>query len=334
MSTIKDVAKLAGVSVSTVSRALSGRTFVEEETKQKVLEAVQELNYKPNIIAKGLREGKFCTIALIVPDINSLFYPALMKNIEKEAAEKGYSLILCNTNNSVEKEKQAVEMLSSRGVAGIICMSVEDDIRNLLTFQKETNIPVVLINRCSEGNLGTVSIDDEHGGYLMTKLLLEKGHRKIAGMFGSFEKRRFRERYNGCKRAMEEFGITDYKRYFVYDVDTIDEACQRTIEILKRKERPTAFFATIDMMTIGIYSGISQCNLQIPNDISVVGFDDIFVTKHMIPPLTTYHAPIEELAGKAVEMLVNQIENNGIANEIIVQGKVKERQSVIELPLD
>ena len=334
MSTIKDVAKLAGVSVSTVSRALSGRTFVEEETKQRVLEAVQELNYKPNIIAKGLREGKFCTIALIVPDINSLFYPALMKNIEKEAAEKGYSLILCNTNNSVEKEKQAVEMLSSRGVAGIICMSVEDDIRNLLTFQKETNIPVVLINRCSEGNLGTVSIDDEHGGYLMTKLLLEKGHRKIAGMFGSFEKRRFRERYNGCKRAMEEFGIAEYKRYFVYDVDTIDEACQRTIEILKRKERPTAFFATIDMMTIGIYSGISQCNLQIPNDVSVVGFDDIFVTKHMIPPLTTYHAPIEELAGKAVEMVVNQIENNGTANEIIVQGKIKERQSVIELPLD
>ena len=244
MSTIKDVAKLAGVSVSTVSRALSGRTFVEEETKQKVLEVVQELNYKPNIIAKGLREGEFCTIALIVPDINSLFYPALMKNIEKEAAEKGYSLILCNTNNSVEKEKQAVEMLSSRGVAGIICMSVEDDIRNLLTFKKETNIPVVLINRYSEVNLGTVSIDDEHGGYLMTKLLLEKGHRKIAGMFGSFEKRRFRERYNGCKRAMEE------------------------------------------------------------------------------------------LAGKAVEMLVNQIENKGTANEIIVQGNVKERQSVIELPLD
>ncbi len=334
MSTIKDVAKLAGVSVSTVSRTLSGKIFVEEETKQKVLEAVQELNYKPNVIAKGLREGRFCTIALIVPDINSLFYPALMKNIEKEAAEKGYSLILCNTNDSVEKEKQAIEMLSSRGVAGIICMSVEDDIRNLVAFQKETNIPVVLINRCSEGNLGSVSIDDEHGGYLMTKILLEKGHRKIAGMFGSFEKRRFRERYNGCKRAMEEFGITDYKRYFVYDVDTIDEACQRTVEILQREERPTAFFATIDMMTIGIYSGISQCNLQIPKDVSVVGFDDIFVTKHMIPPLTTYHAPIEELAGKAVEMLVNQIENNGVANEIIVQGKVKERQSVMEWPLD
>ena len=331
MSTIKDVAKLAGVSVSTVSRALSGRTFVEEETKQKVLKAVKELNYKPNVIAKGLREGRFCIIALLVPDINSLFYPALMKSVEKAVHQKGYSLILCNTNNSVEMEKQAIEMLGSRGVAGIICMSVEDDIRKLHEFQERENIPVVLINRNSEGRLGTVSIDDEHGGYLMTKALLEKGHRKIAGMFGSFEKRRFRERYNGCKRAMEEYGVSDYKRYFIYDVDTIDEAYQRSVEILQGEDRPTAFFATIDMMTIGIYSAISQCGLKIPEEVSVVGFDDIFVTKHMIPPLTTYHAPIEELAQKAVDMLIRLMENRNSAEEIVIKGSVKERQSVMRL---
>lgn len=331
MSTIKDVAKLAGVSVSTVSRALSGRIFVEEETKQKVLEAVRELNYRPNVIAKGLREGRFCIIALLVPDINSLFYPALMKSVERAAYQKGYSLILCNTNNDVEMEKQAVEMLGSRGVAGIICMSVEDDIRSLQEFQNSENIPIVLVNRNSEGRLGTVSIDDEHGGYLMTKELLEHGHRKIAGMFGSFEKRRFRERYNGCKRAMEEYGISDYKRYFIYDVDTIDEACQRSIMALQNEDRPTAFFATLDMMTIGIYSGISQCGLRIPEDVSVVGFDDIFMTKHMIPPLTTYHAPIEELSQKAVDMLIKLIEDKKPIEEIVVKGRVQERQSVRNL---
>ena len=331
MSTIKDVAKLAGVSVSTVSRALSGRTFVEEETKKKVLEAVRELNYKPNIIAKSLREGRSQTIALIIPDINSLFYPELMKCIEKAAADKGYSLILNNTNNDIQKEKAAVEMLANRGVAGMICLSVDDDVRNLYDFQEENHIPVVLINRNSEGRLGTVSVDDEQGGYLMTRLLLEKGHTKIAGMFGSFEKRRFRERYNGCKRALEEFGITDYKRYFIYDVDTIDEACQRTVEALEKQERPTAFFATIDMMTIGIYSGINQCGMQIPQDISVVGFDDIFVTKHMIPPLTTYHAPMGEIAENAVKMLSELIEKKGTAEEIVIRGSVKERQSVLEI---
>ena len=331
MSTIKDVAKLAGVSVSTVSRALSGRIFVEEETKQKVLEAVKELNYKPNVIAKGLREGRFCIIALLVPDINSLFYPAFMKSVEKAAYQKGYSLLLCNTNNSAEMEKQTIEMLGSRGVAGIICMSVEDDIHILHEFQINEKIPVVLVNRSSEGRLGTVSIDDELGGYLMTKTLLDSGHRKIAGMFGSFEKRRFRERYNGCKRAMEEYGIADYKKYFIYDVDTIDEAYQRTITVLQGEDRPTAFFATIDMMTIGIYSAISKCGLKIPEDISVVGFDDIFMTKHMIPPLTTYHAPIEEISQKAVDMLINMIENKAAAEEIVIKGNVKERESVKRL---
>lgn len=222
-------------------------------------------------------------------------------------------------------------MLSNRGVAGIICLSVEDDVRNLYDFQEENHIPVVLINRNSGGRLGTVSVDDEQGGYLMTKLLLEKGHTKIAGMFGSFEKRRFRERYNGCRRALEEFGITDYKRYFIYDVDTMDEACQRTVEMMERQERPTAFFATIDMMTIGIYSGIHQCGLKVPQDVSVVGFDDTFVTKHMLPPLTTYHAPMEELADHAVKMLAELIEKRGNAEEIIIQGSIKERQSVLEL---
>ena len=331
MSTIKDVAKLAGVSVSTVSRALSGRTFVEEETKQKVLKAVKELDYKPNVIAKGLREGRFCIIALLVPDINSLFYPAFMKSVERAAYQKGYSLLLCNTNNSVEMEKQTIEMLGSRGVAGIICMSVEDDIHILHEFQIKENIPVVLVNRSSEGRLGTVSIDDEQGGYLMTKTLLENGHKKIAGMFGSFEKRRFRERYNGCKRAMEEYGVPDYKKYFIYDVDTIDEAYQRTITILQGENRPTAFFATIDMMAIGIYSAISQCGLNIPKNISVVGFDDIFVTKHMIPPLTTYHAPIEELAQRAVDMLIRLMDDRNSAEEIVIKGSVKERQSVMKL---
>lgn len=333
MSTIKDVAKLAGVSVSTVSRALSGKVFVEEDTKQKVLAAVKELNYKPNVIARSLREGKFCTIALLVPDINSLFYPALMKDIEKAATQRGYSLILCNTNNDVKKEKREIEMLSSRGVAGIVCLSVEDDIRHLQEFQKNDNIPVVLINRDSEGRLGTISVDDEHGGYLMTKYLLEQGHRKIAGMFGSFEKKRFRERYNGCKRAMEEYEITDYKRYFIYDVDTIDEACQRSISMLEKEDRPTAFFASIDMMTMGIYSGIYQCGLKIPEDISVVGFDDIFVTKHMIPPLTTYHAPMKEIAEKAVDMLINLMTQKKAMQEIVIQGNVKERDSVAELNL-
>lgn len=200
MSIIKDVAKLAGVSASTVSRAISQRVFVEEETRQKVLQAVEELGYQPNMFAKALKDGRTNTIAFLIPDINSLFYPEVMKSIERYASEKGFSTILCNNNEDIQKEKQTMKMLLNRRVDGILC----------------------------------VSIDNEYGGYLMAKALLERGHVKIAGMFGDFGRQRFRDRYLGCRRAMEEFGIHDYKRYFIYAVDMVEEAYQRTLEMLER----------------------------------------------------------------------------------------------------
>ncbi len=328
MSTIKDVAKLAGVSASTVSRTLSNRVFVEEETRQKVLAAVKELNYQPNIIARGLREGRTYTLAFMVPDINSLFYPMIMKSIERCASERGYSLILCNNNENIEQEKKNIEMLGQRGVDGVLCMSVEDDIHHLLTFQQEKNIPVVLVNRIFAGDISAVSMDQEYGGYLMTKYLLEKGHRKIAGVFGDFGRQRFRERYNGCKRAMEEYGVTDYKKYFIYDVDTIEEAYYRTKQVLSGDDCPTAFFATMDILTIGIYSGINECGLRIPEDVSVVGFDNIFMAQYMIPPLTTYNASIDALAEKSVELMMKKLEKKEENENLILAGELIERRSV------
>ncbi|WP_077609340.1 LacI family DNA-binding transcriptional regulator [Clostridium sp. Marseille-P2415] len=332
MSTIKEVAKLAGVSPSTVSRTLSNRIFVEEETRQKVLKAVEELNYKPSIMAKALREGKTYTIALLVPDINSLFYPMIMKSIEKYAAQKGYSIILYNNNEDIECEKRNMEMLGSRGIDGVLCMSVEDDIRHLVHFQKENKVPVVLVNRNFTEDISCITVDNEYGGYLMTKYLLDMGHRKIAGMFGDFSRQRFRERYNGCKKAMEEYGIENYKKYFIYDVNTIEEAYKCTQDVLSREDRPTAFFASLDILAIGIYSGIIESGLVIPQDVSVVGFDNIFMTQYMTPSLTTYNAPIDRLAQQCVECLTGQIENGKAAVRMILKGELIERKSVCPLP--
>lgn len=331
VTTIKDVARLAGVSTSTVSRTLSNRVFVEPETRQKVLKVVEELNYQPSVMAKAMREGKTYTLAFLVPDINSLFYPMVMRSIERCAAERGYSIILCNNNEQLEKEVQIIQMLGSRGIDGILCMSVEDEIGHLERFQRERKTPVLLVNRRFSDRISSVAIDDEYGGYLMTKYLLDKGHRRIVGMFGDFGKQRFRERYSGCKRAMEEYGIPDYKKYFVYDVNTIEEAYQRTQEILKPIDRPTAFFATMDILAIGIYSGISMSGLKIPEDISVVGFDNIFMTQYMIPPLTTYKAPIDLLAEQSVSYILEQIENPEKIQNIVLKGELIERKSVREL---
>lgn len=328
MSTIKEVAKLAGVSPSTVSRTLSNRIFVEEETRQKVLKAVEELNYRPSIMAKALREGRTYTIALLVPDINSLYYPMIMKSVEKYATQNGYSIILCNNNESIECEKRNLEMLGSRGIDGILCMSIEDDIRHLLCFQKEKKVPIVLINRDFTEDISCISVDNEYGGYLMVKYLLDMGHRKIAGMFGDFSRQRFRERYNGCKRAMEEYGVENYKKYFIYDVNTIEEAYRCAQEVMLREDRPTAFFASLDILAIGIYSGISENGFTIPGDVSVAGFDNIFMTEYMIPPLTTYNAPIDRLAEESVRCLIHQIEDGAAASRILMKGELIERKSV------
>lgn len=331
MSTIKDVARLAGVSPSTVSRTLSSKIFVEEETRQRVLKAIEDLNYKPSIVAKALREGRTYTIALLVPDINSLYYPMIMKSIEKYATQNGYSIILCNNNESIECEKHNLDMLGSRGIDGILCMSVEDDIRHILRFQKDNKVPVVLLNRDFTEDISCISVDHEYGGYLMVKYLLDMGHRKIAGMFGDFSRQRFRERYNGCKRAMEEYGIDNYKKYFIYDVNTIEEAYRCTQEAMSKEDRPTAFFASLDILAIGIYSGISENGFTIPRDVSVAGFDNIFMTDYMTPPLTTYNAPVDRLAEEGVRCLIQQIEEGTGVSRIVMRGELIERKSVLKI---
>lgn len=330
MATIKDVAKLAGVSISTVSRTLSNKIFVEEETRQKVLKAVKELGYKPNMMAKGLKEGKTRTLALLIPDINSLFYPMLMKSIEKYATEKNYTLILYNNDEDIFREKRNLEMLKNRYVDGVICMSVSDEITHILDAVKEDKLPVVLVNRYFEEDVSCITIDNQYGGYLATKYLLENGHRKISCMFGDLSNQRFRERYEGCKQAMEEFGVHDYNNYFIFGVDSIEEAYSKTVEILNMEDKPTAFFASIDILTMGIYSGINQCGMSIPENISVVGYDNLFITQYMIPPLTTYDTRIDELAKESVDCLLRQIEGenqDGIEKRVL-KGSLIIRDSV------
>jgi DNA-binding LacI/PurR family transcriptional regulator len=330
MATIKDVAKLAGVSISTVSRTLSNKIFVEEETRKKVLQAVRELEYKPNIMAQSLKEGKTKTLALLVPDINSLFYPMLMKSIEKYATEKSYSLILANSNEDVIQEKHNLDMLQTRYVDGIICLSVTDEISHILKVYRKGNIPVVFVNRNFNEDVNCVLTDNRYGGYVTTKYLLEHGHRKISCMFGDFNNQRFRQRYEGCICAMEEFGVKDYEKYFIFGVNSIEDAYSKTVEILKREDKPTAFFASIDILAVGIYSGINQSNMSIPDDISVVGYDNIFITPYMVPPLTTYDTLVDDLGKESVNCLVRQIENKGTgkSERIILKGSLVTRDSV------
>lgn len=333
--TIKDVAKLAGVSASTVSRALSNKVFVEDDTKTKVLHAVKELNYKPNFLAKGLKDGRTNTFGLLLPDLENLFYPKIMKSIEKYALENGYHIILCNTNESKLQEIQYLEMLKDRYVDGIIVIPASDEIDHILRL-REDNVPFVFVNRYFPGDVNCITNDNRYGAYLMIKYLIENGHKKISCVLRSFSPQIYKERYEGCMDAFKECGIKDYEQYTMYDLNSIGDVYKRTKEILNRTDRPTAFFSSTDMLSIGIYSGIHDSNLKIPHDVSVVGYDNIHIAQHMIPPLTTLAAPVDEIGKVTIQNLLKQIKQKKQmkAQKKVLKGSVIIRNSVRNLNAD
>ena len=328
MATIKDVAKSAGVSISTVSRALSEKIYVKDETRQLVLQAVEDLDYRPNMLAKGLKEGKSRTIGLLIPDISNLYYARVLRNIEKYAVANGYSLLINDTNEDVNQEILAVKMLKERLVDGIIVIPSSSDIRHFLALQDE-NIPFVMLNRRFQADINCVSNDQRGGAYDVVKYLIEHGHRKISMVLRSFQKQIYQDRYDGCMEALREHDLADSERYFLYDVNSIEDSFRRSTEMMKREDRPTAFFVTNDMLVFGVYSAASALKMNIPEDVSVMGFDNLPISPYMVPPLTTYEQPMERITGEAFRNLIRQIEHEQkIAEKIFIGGSIITRQSV------
>lgn len=330
-ATIKDVAAMAGVSISTVSRALSGKTYVEEETKARVLGAVEKLHYKPNLIAKGLKEKKTNMIAVMIPALDSLYYAALTRSIEQRATEAGYSVMFCNSQNDPEKERKSLEMLKTRLVDGIICLTINDQVEHVLKMRRSENLPIVLLNRDLKEDISCVSIDMEYGSYLMTEYLLKRGHRKIAGVFENLEKQRHRRRYRGYVNALRDYHVGINESYVLSNATEVEDAYHKAKELFSREDHPTAVFVSEEMMVLGVYRALTECGLSIPQDVSVVGFDNIYTAEYMYPALTTYNSMVEEVSRKSVEILLEEIEEGSAPQKIVMRGDVIERESVRSL---
>ena len=329
MANIKEVARLAGVSTSTVSRALSNKVPVEEATRQRVLQAVRQLGYRPNLMAKGLKEGYSRTIALIIPDIINPFFPKLVKCFEHRALDCGYSLILCDSGGDEEMESRHLESMKSHYIDGVLYISVvkgADRARML----KDAGVPVVVVNRAYDVGIPCITNDNRHGSVTMIDYLVECGHRKISCLVAPIRSQHYEQRYQGCLEAFAKHGIDDYEKYMVKNVHTVEDAYTATKKLLSRKDRPTAIFAFIDFVTIGVYSGASDCGLSVPGDVSVAGFDNISISPHMIPPLTTYDHPVERIAERAMEELLRLINGEGDeeARNYEMSGSLVVRKSV------
>ena len=331
MATIKEVAQLAGVSTSTVSRTLSGKVPVDAETRERVLDAVKRLGYRPNRLAKSLKEGRSDTLALLVPDIANPFFPRLIKCVEQYAQDSGFSLILCDSGGDGERELRHIESMKSHYVDGVLVIGVTSG--ESARVLRDQGMPVVVVNRESEPSSGIpcVTNDNRAGAFAMVSHLIAKGHRKIACLAAPLSAQHFRQRYDGCVDAFRAGGIDGYAARVVENIASVEDAHARTKALLARPDRPTAIFAFTDYIAIGAYSGVNDCGLSIPADVSVAGFDDILFSRHLIPPLTTYRHPVEELSEKAVSTLIALIEGEAAAARTEIGGRLIERDSVRDL---
>lgn len=306
------IAKAAGVSRSTVSRVLTNSCNVKEETKTKILEVMKEANYHPSIMARGLATGRLNIIALIVSDIRNPFYAELVWVINNNLREKGYLMTLYNSSQIAGENDQHLRMLLDYGFSGIIIA----DARNEVSFSnilKNANCPIVLVNREIGfiSKYDSISVDNKMGGYLATNHLLSLGHRKIAMLRGPQISTTSQGRYDGYLYAMQEYGLTPDPKYIVSGSLNMESGQKFVRDLLINSTNPpTAVFAGGDLMSYGIMDECIKSGLRIPEDISIVGFDDIPFSKASFVNLTTICQPYDMIGSLVAKRIIERINGN------------------------
>ena len=308
MVNIKDVAKQARVSTTTVSHVINRTRYVSDELTERVNKAMEELDYRPNALASGFRSGKTKSIGLIIPDISNQFFAEISRKIEDKGFEHGYSVILCNSDDDRLKEKNYIDVLVAKQVDGIIFISAGEDSGNLgkaLDF----NVPIVLVDRdILEIDADIVLVNNKSGGLIATRYLIELGHRRIACIAGPSPITPSAMRVEGYKQALMEASIpfdTNLIKTGDYRFSSGEEAMR---ELFANPQPPTAVFASNDMMALGAFQAVYDKGFKIPDDFSIIGFDNIPLSQAMYPTLTTISQPIQEMARLVVDLLVDRMQ--------------------------
>jgi len=307
LKTLKDVARVAGVSIATVSRVLNGHEYVSDETRHKVLSTVEELGYRPSQLAISLRTGKSRVFGLIISDIGNPYFASVVRGIEDIAYNNGYSIILCNSDEDPEKEELYINVFLDSSVSGaIVACAREDSVcsKKLL----DGSIPVVAMDRrISNLDVDTVVTNNVKGAYDAVTHLIEQGHRRIGYIGGPVHTTTGKERWEGYKKALMDHGVEldpELVKVGNFKQQSGQEAAR---ELLNEEGRPSALFTANNLMTLGALNAIHEEGLKIPEQIAIVGFDDLPWAQSLDPPLTAVQQSAYELGRTAADLLIKRI---------------------------
>lgn len=329
--TIVDVAKLADVSVATVSRIINNQGGVRKETEDRIVQAIKELNYIPNAVARSMVQKETKAIAVIIPDIRNPFFSELVSSIEKKALEKDYFTTLSNSNDSKEIESKIVKHIIQRGVDGVIVTTADEEGHQLKPLF-DANIPVVAVDRILKNyQVDTVIIGNREGAYEAVQHLITEGHQKIAIIRGPQDTTPGIERYKGYKQALKENGIKEFSKW-VKDGDFREQSgYDLTKQLYTLEDKPTAIFSSNNLMSLGVIKALKELKWKLGEELAFIGFDDLEIATFIKPELTTVARPMEQLGEVAFDLLYKRMQEHDLEQinkkEIILEPHLKIRNS-------
>jgi LacI family transcriptional regulator len=330
ISTIRDVAKLAGVSPITVSRVINNAAYISEETRRKVEEAIATLDYVPNTLSQSLRFKKTHTIALIISDITNPFWTTISRGVEDASSEQNLHVIICNTDERREKLENYINLLLQRRVDGMLIAPSEENAPEVIARIQKQHVPLVVLDRAVPGlEVDVVRSDSVQGAYELTRYLLELGHRRIAMLTGPLGISTSWQRVQGYRKALQDHGLAVDESLIVRGVFRQDGGYSMTQTVMQSPNPPTALFTANNFIALGSLKALNEMNLRIPDDVSMVSFDEMPFDGYQKPFMTLAAQAPYEMGFQAARLLVKlmQGEEKPGGRDILLPIQIMIRQS-------
>ncbi len=329
MATIRDVAKRAGVAPITVSRVINNSGYVNEKTRARVEAAIADLGYVPNVLARSLRSRRTGTLGLILTDISNPFWTTVARGVEDAASDAGFNVILCNTDESEVEQDKYLHVLVQKQVDGVLLVPARSAVEPIKFIQSQNTSVVVLDRRIPNSQTDVVRCDSEGGAYQLTRLLLSLGHRRIAMLSGPLGVSTAEDRVAGYQRALAEAGVDVDAAPVCYGEFSLQSGYDMTLQVLARTPRPSALFAGNNFIAIGALRALRDTGLRVPEDLALVGFDDLPADLVVDPFLTVAAQPAYEMGRQATELLLARLSEEAPAayQEIVLPTEIVVRES-------